>query len=200
MIDTHRRDSLMTVLSFLLLVAGFLFVFYLPGRRETVELHRQIAQAQQTIGTIPARIAEMEALHEQARRREDYLARTEALLPRQSNMSSVIRKVADLARHADLTVTRVEPIKPVEHESHSIIPLRLGISGNFSGIAHFLHGMETHDQLFTVEELSLRSGNHRTQQGVDADIHFAVHIRTAEFDDYGENDASSGAAATDLQN
>lgn len=190
MIDQVRRDSMLTVVGLSLLVAVFLFLVYLPGRKVSAAVERETAQAEQSIREIPRRIAELESLQQDIRTRNEYLHKTRRLLPRNADLHTVIRQVAYLANNSGLMVTRLEPVSVVEHDSYRTMPFRLSFKGRFRGMAMFLRGLEGRDRLFTVESFSLKLGNERAGDEIEADLHFSVYSRSEENAENGENNGS----------
>ena len=189
--DPVRRDTLLTIIGLSLMVVAFIFVIFLPGKKACAEIKREIADANKSIQEIPLRVAEVESLKKEIRKRQDYLKETDRLMPVDADLHAVIRQVAYLARNSNLDDGPLKPQPSIQHETYRVIPYQLSFTGDFRGIATFLHGLESQDRLFTVEEFDLTSRDESRPGTINGDITFSVYIRRAKVVNYNENDASS---------
>lgn len=197
MIEVMRRESLLTVLGVCLLAATFLLVVHLPGSRRTRTLEREIQQAEQTIRSIPMRIAELESLRGENQRRRAYLSRTEALVPETVDVPGVLREVTELAERAGLDVVSLKPQKLISYKSYSEYPFQIQLVGGFHGVAEFLYGLETSRRLFAVDHFELTGESDRPgprapiDATAQATVDFSVFTQIRGSADSSGNDASS---------
>lgn len=193
------RDTILTILGLAAMVVGFVFIVYLPGKKNRDEVNQKIAKAAKQIEEIPKKVAELDALRSDIQRQEEFLRDNVRRLPEQADLHNVVRDIADLARAANLEVIRQQPQKAVTHSSYQIIPVQLIISGKFFGIAQFLHGIESRERLFLIREFSLNSENRRAPGIVEGDMYFSVYVRRGEISDSNENDTSAIQFRTDTR-
>ncbi len=185
------RDTILTILGLATMVVAFVFIVYLPGKKSCDEINQKIAAASKQIEGIPWKVAELDSLHGDIRRHEEFLRDNVRRFPDQADLHNVIRDIADLARAANLEVTQLKPQKAVIHESYEIIPFELTITGRFFGVAQFLHGIESRERLFSFQEFSLNSDTKRNPGVVEGEMYFSVYIRRAEISDSNENNDSA---------
>ena len=178
-----RKHNALTIAGLSLIAGVFVFSYYLPGHRSNRTLRAEIAAAQSDVQLVPAKVAEVEGLQRHLASSAEYLGRMERLLPENSDLHSVVRQVSELARQADLQITRLEPSAPEALQSIQRIPVHLSFRGNFRGITDFLHGLETHPRLFNVDELSLTAATDKDGEDTLADMNFSVYVRDAEIND-----------------
>ncbi len=192
-----RRDSLITIAGVAVSAAVFVFAIYLPGGKLSRQTKREIAAASRTVCDFPLRVAELNSLHQSVRERVSFLDRSAVLVPGEANVHAVLGQVTRLADTANLTVTRLEPLPRIKHESYVTLPFRLSCAGGFLGIAEFLHGLEQESRLFAVEEFSITRPHEQTEQTAQADIYFSVYVNRAEYANSAEYDASLNAGPAD---
>lgn len=197
--DPVRRDTLLTIIGLALLVAGFMFAVYVPGKKACATSKRDIRAAQQMISDIPVRVAELEALANDVRKRGQYLQTALPLLPVDADLHSVVAQVSDLARKADLAEGAFEPLAAVKHKTYQVSSFRFSFSGQFRGIVAFLSGLENSDRLVTVDELSLTSSGQDRLGSLEGAVIFSVYARSAGLADSAENNASSSSPPADKE-
>lgn len=192
-----HKDSLLTIAGLAGLAAAFLFVVYLPGRRELVRIDAEIAAAHAEISGVPARAAELDRLREEIARREQYLRETLARVPMEADAHAVVQDVARFARRANVTIARLEPLSAVPYAAYSTIPFRVRFSGGFEAIAQFLRELEQRRGVVKVESLMLSresGGSGEDAQGV---VDVAVYVRDFDFSDSAEMRDRTAASPSD---
>lgn len=195
--DAVRRDMLLLIIGLSLIVAVFVFLVYLPGQRAEAAIQRELATAKDVIRKIPERVAELEALNREFELRREYLQSAEYVMPTESHLSSVLRRIAQQAERAELRVTRLEPLPTIGYASYECIPVRITIRGQFLQIADFLHGLEDSTRLFTVKEMRLDSTEWEVQGEIEGDVLFYVYAGKIDFSDFAEIDESPPRSAAD---
>ena len=194
---TTSRDSLLMIAGIGALSIAFLWGVFLPGTRKAAAIEREIDAAEQAIRSIPLEIAKRESLHRTIATREETLCSYAPAVPDRAEIPAVIRQVARLAENARLKVTRLEPLAPVEHASYREFPIRMTLSGPFTGIAAFLHGLEMQTRLFRFGAYTLKGETERSRGNTEADVDFSVFAVRTENADSAENNESPAAAVSD---
>jgi Tfp pilus assembly protein PilO len=195
--DPVRRDTLLTIIGLSLIAAVFIFAVYRPMQKACSEAQREIAAADQSIRDIPLRLAELKSLEDEIRLREEYLQQHHQLIPENADLHSVLRQVTNLARNSNLSVSRLEPMPPVEYESYRVVPFRVSFTGDFRGVATFAKGLESCGRLFSIEEIALNAADDKRPLGTSGDMYFSVYARRAEISDSTENNTSQGQPGAD---
>lgn len=195
-----RRDSVLTVMGLALITGVFLFAFYLPGVKANARVMEDTRAAEESVRNIPLRVAEIEALRGDVKRRLEYLAGADTAVPVDPDVHSVIQQVAELARNSNLQITRLEPRVAVHAETYERIPFRLSFSGTFREMAAFLKGLESRERLFAIDQFTLKQKDTKNTQFVEADMDFSVFINHAEFSDFAGNDGSESREMADTEN
>ena len=191
--DLNRRDSVLTMLGMAILTAAFVFTIYLPEQRAAQAIKSQITDVQKSIREVSTRLAELEQLKRDIIRRRDFLRKTDQIIPSDSDLPAILGTIARLAENSEISMTRLEPLEPVQYESYRVLAFQINFVGEFRGIAAFLKGMESCQRLFTVEKLSLKSAileSRNNRKSIEGDLDFSVYIRQVKMIDTEENNAS----------
>jgi Tfp pilus assembly protein PilO len=192
-----RKDSLITVCGLALLAAGYYFGILRPGAKFASKIRRGIASAEQSVREIPQRVAELESLKKEIDRRESYLRGTQALIPQNADLHTVVREVTRLADRSRLKITRLEPLPHALHDSYLVIPFRASLLGDFQGLSQFLRGLETQDRLITINDLSIGLEDEKTGKTEKAEVYFAVYAIRGENSDFINKADSSAVSVAD---
>jgi Tfp pilus assembly protein PilO len=199
MIDPVRRDSWCTVFGLAALAGAFWFAVYVPAQRNATHIRAEITAAEQAIGQVPLRVAELEMLQNEAQVRRNYLRTAERMMLREFEVHDVIAQVARLAAEARLTVTKLEPQSPIGQETYQVLPFRASFSGEYNGVVSLLRGLEQSERLFTVKEFTLSGDEGRDGNNLRGDVDFSIYVRRAGRSDFDENNASRDERIADME-
>lgn len=186
-----NRDSLLTIIGLSIPAAVYVFAVSIPAGRVTKRIRNEIKSTQQTIQSVPLRVAELNSLHKTIRQRCTALHGMDRLFPRNPDLHTVIQNAARFAEQAHLTVTRLEPKDAVDKASYRIQPFHVHLRGTFGGIVRFLHKLETSPRLVTVSQCSLVRKEGEFGDDIEVDVDFTVYVNSADNSDSNDNDASS---------
>lgn len=196
-----RRDSLMTVTCLTALAAGYYFGIYRPGNLAISLARRGIATEHAKVRDIPARVAKLESLQREIRRREDYLRDAAVQIPTEADHHKVIEEVTRLSKRAEATghfkIQRLEPLPRVSCETYDVVPFHATLTGEFASLAAALTALESNQRLFVVRDLSISQQNEKTAKNEKMDVNFAVYVFRDENPDFSNKADSSAATRAD---
>ncbi|QDT45970.1 Pilus assembly protein, PilO [Gimesia alba] len=195
-----RRDSLITIIGLSVVVALFTFVVYLPGLKNKQELNKEIAAIQQSISEIPAKVKQLEALHQELDQRRSFVKRLCERIPADRDTHQVLQRVALLAKTASLTVNELNPGETVMHETYLQQPFQLSVSGPYSGLVQFLNGLDHEKRLFTVSNVTLTKQDEEAEGHIKGTISLSVYVfrdNQRDFSDFTENRVSKALISAD---
>lgn len=195
-----RRDSLITIIGLSIVVALFTFVVYLPGLKNKQELNKEISAIQQSISEIPAKVKQLETLHQELKQRQSFIQRLSQRIPVDRDTHQVLQRVALLAKKADLTVNELNPGDTVKHETYLQQPFQLSISGPYSGLVDFLNGLDKEERLFTISSVTLTKQDEQPEGFIRGTIGLSVYVfrdNQRDFSDFTENKVSNALISAD---
>ncbi|MCA9006633.1 MAG: type 4a pilus biogenesis protein PilO [Planctomycetaceae bacterium] len=198
--DKLRRDSLITIIGLSVVVALFTFVVYLPGLKSKQQLNKEIDEYHQKISAIPAKVKQLEELHQQLDQRIAFIDRLSQRIPVGKDTHQVLQRVALLAKTASLTVSELNPGETEEHATYTRQPFKLSITGQYSGLLQFLNDLDKEKRVFTVNQVSLvkQDGDSTgiIKGTIDLSV-YALHENQRDYSDFSENRVSKTFLSAD---
>lgn len=190
-----RHDTRIAIFGTAILTAGYFWGVTAPGWSQARQIQKEIEDAQARMGQLPVL---MEQRAQLVRRLNDLKQQHQQLiilLPVESHVSDVLRHVAGQAQTSRLTITRLEPLASIPHASYTAHPFQLSCRGQFSDIAHFLAGLESHTRLLTFGNVDFQRSSETaasdSTRTIQVNFHFSVYSRHAEFTELTENASKS---------
>ncbi len=192
-----RKDSLLTIGMVALLAAGYYFGIFRPSAKKASLIRRGISAAEQSVGEIPRRVAELESLKREIEHRDSFLREQQKLIPSAADLHAIVEEVTRLANLAGLKVVRLEPMPTVTHASYEKLSFQASLNGNFQGLSQFLYGLETGPRLIVVNDLSVGPENDRTERSEKIELQFSVYVFRGEKPEFVNNADSSAVPRAD---
>lgn len=192
-----RHDRLIAIVGTAVLTFGFVVGVLRPGQLRAKSVQAEVVQIQSQLSLLPVQIAEREYLQTQLEERREQIERLATLVPFQAEVSDVLHAVARLAKHSQVTITRLEPMPQTDCASYSVLPLSLGCKGEFAHVATFLSGLESLPRLVTFGEVALTRDTKSNDRQVQASVNISVYYRHANSARIAGNAASPDSSSSD---
>jgi type IV pilus assembly protein PilO len=136
--------------------AGFWFVYYAPLNEELATLQENHTSLQRERNDVNKR----KATYEKDRQRRDELKKSYGqqlrALPSDTEMSSLVNS---LNAHAELVGLEIESVKPRKEEAaqyYARIPVQLHLKGTYYQLAKFFYLVGNLDRIINIENISLK--------------------------------------------
>lgn len=151
---------LIAVLLPLVVIALFTSLYFLNAlddikklQNEEKALKEEIEKAQK----LASRYEELKALNEQLKRKMEILTQ---LLPKESEISGVLKKVSEIGLQRGLTVTLWRPQNKNVHPSNEIyeIPVEVGIKGKYHVFGNFFSDISGIERVVNLKKIDLKKG------------------------------------------
>lgn len=158
---SRRNKILLMILLPLILVALFVSFYLLPGidklnklRQESNSLQEKINEANK----LAAKYEELKALNEQLKKKMEYLY---ALLPKETEVSDVLKKVSEIGLQKGLVVTLWKPKEKTVHQSNEIyeIPVEVGMKGKYHIFGTFFAEITNIERILNLKKMELKRGD-----------------------------------------
>ena len=192
-----RYHRLIAIVGTAVLTVGFFLGVVRPGQLKARAIQADVLQTQSQLISLPVQIAEREHLQAKLGERREQTERQANLAPAQVDVSDVLHEVAQLAKHSQVTITRLEPMPQNDFAAYSALPFSLGCKGEFARVAKFLSGLETQSRLVTFGEVALTRGTSSNNRQVQASVSFSVYSRHANSARIAGNATSQSALSSD---
>ena len=192
-----RYDRLIAIVGTAVLTVGFFLGVLRPGQLKARAIQVEVSQTQSQLTSLPMQIAEREHLQAKLAERREQTERLATRAPAQVDVSDVLHEVAQLAKHSQVTITRLEPMPQNDFASYSALPFSLGCKGEFARVTKFLSGLETQSRLLTFGEVALIRGADSNDRQVQVSVSFSVYSRHANSARVAGNATSQGTLPSD---
>lgn len=185
------------------LLGAFVYGVYRPQRQRLAEARAQLEAARAAVRELPEKLAVVTRLQRNVEENERFLRQTVSLMPDDADVYRVVQEVSALAQELELSVSRLEPMRPVEYASFRMLPFRMRFTGPFDAVVAFLNGLELRDRLFTIREFELTRQSRQLDSPVEVEVNFTVYARRNDFDgaagrtDSAKISASAGRSIAD---
>ena len=119
-------------------------------KKTVADLTRKLASAKDRAGQLGRIQAEMASLQLD-------VAQLEKQLPKSRELPSLLRVVTRRAETAGVSLTQLQPLKPVAKGLYDEIPYNVTMTSSFHSLGRFLTAMGKGDRLFAARNIALAS-------------------------------------------
>ena len=152
----HRKTWIVALLA-LAFALAYLFVLYLPGRRQVSELSDDLRSKQEYLATTDTLAAMLEATRGRLDATRQYNDTWAASVPSDVDVAAILGRVNALAVASGCTPTRFDPEPVVAMDKLRRVPVALGCTGEFTQISQFLYDIETLPRFVWIDRLHIES-------------------------------------------
>jgi Tfp pilus assembly protein PilO len=138
-----RKGSWVITLPLAGLAVGYLFLFYLPGRRAISKATDQVEKQTQVIQQGSSLLDVLQSTEKEAQRAGGFVSTWEAQSPAADKLSKLYGEIYALAEQAGTATTSFDPQAVIRGERIIQIPLNVGYRGKFSEVFAFLKSLES---------------------------------------------------------
>lgn len=158
---SKTKKILVSILLPIVVLVLFYSVYFLPTNEDIQKLkneNRAIKEEIEKAEKIAARHSELKALNEQLMRRMETLTQ---LLPKESEVSDILKKVSEIGLQRGLTVTLWRPKEKTVHSSKEIyeIPVEVGMRGKYHVFGNFFSDVSGIERLVNLKKIEFKKGD-----------------------------------------
>jgi len=158
---SKSNKALLMIIPPLILFALFASFYILPGieninklKHESNILKEEIDRANK----IAAKYEELKTLNEQLKKKMEYMY---TLLPTETEVSDVLKKVSEMGLQKGLIVTSWKPKDKKVHSSNEIyeIPVEVGMKGKYHVFGTFFAEITKIERILVINKMELKKGD-----------------------------------------
>lgn len=158
---SKTKKILISILLPIVVLVLFYSVYFLPTNEDIQKLkneNRAIKEEIEKAEKIAARHSELKALNEELMRRMEILTQ---LLPKESEVSDILKKVSEIGLQRGLTVTLWRPKEKTVHSSKEIyeIPVEVGMRGKYHVFGNFFSDVSGIERLVNLKKIEFKKGD-----------------------------------------
>ena len=151
----RKKQQLVIILTAVVLVAGFVFLRYLPLRRKAKTLNQTHAARTATIQQGEQKAQQLPAMQNRLDELKNELADYDSSIPLDSGMGEFLSKVAKLMDEHELTAQMIEPQPEVRENNLRCIPVKMKCQGRLSQIRPFYESLQSLDRTVRIQQFTL---------------------------------------------
>ncbi|MBI3994579.1 MAG: type 4a pilus biogenesis protein PilO [Nitrospirae bacterium] len=149
----------------ILMVAMFVWLFYLPKNSQITGLRTDLAKLEGEIGIHRAKVEKLDQLKKENAELERQLAEKKEQLPPEAEVASLLKQVSDLGLRVGLDFKLWRPTSRKEDASglYTEIPVDVEIGGGYHTIALFFDSVSKLQRIVNITNIKM--GNARVEKG-----------------------------------
>lgn len=164
-----------------LLAAGYAGVVYAvdPLLESQEEVREQIEQKRLELEKLTARASERSRYEQRLQVMESRVSDAEWILMQEDKVPVVAAEVQEfihrLGQETGVGIIRESVLHPKEKDLLIEIPVELSVKGSLGDVHNFLHKIETHEKLLTVQKLAIRS-SYSSDKTLSVELQIVAHM------------------------
>lgn len=149
------RELLFIIVLLAVPVAAFWFVFK-PRNEDIATARAEIAAKKQTLNKLNEASTKIKDLGQAIAQGQEAIDVIEAKLPAEQSVDEVLRQASDIAMRHSLHIKTVTPEKKVPASQYMELPIKWELTGNFDGFYEFLLNLEQLPRLTQIRNLNIK--------------------------------------------
>lgn len=151
-------------LALALIIFGLFYMFYYKGKdRELRDLRNERIQVQAEVAQLQAKKQELDKIEAEIKQMDALLKDLEAIIPKKREISTILRRIQQLANDSRLNVISFAPQGEVQKEFYSEWPIPIEITGSYHNLGLFFDRLSRFSRIFNVEDFSIEALDRQTQ-------------------------------------
>ncbi len=139
-----------------LIVAAYVFWFYLPRSQEITEIQHTIQELEAERATLHKILANRRHIEAESRAVEATFNQAQAQLPEQKEIPELLRQVSRLGQDAGLEVLLFRQQPEQLHDLYAEVPVQMSVRGGYHDIALFFDQVRRLDRIVNVADVSMK--------------------------------------------
>ena len=155
----RSQKIILLALIFIVLIGGFVYFIFLPGKAEFDALKTSVNELNQKINTNEVKLRRLEELKVENMQLQSQLAMLQAQLPMEQEVSSLLKQVSDLSIESGLEVKLWKPGARKKDSSgmYLEIPVDVEVSGGYHSLASFFDRISKLPRIVNITNLNMDS-------------------------------------------
>lgn len=139
-----------------LIVAAYVFWFYLPRSQEVAEIQHTIQELEAERAQLRKILANRKHIEAESRAVEAAFNQAQAQLPEQKEIPELLRQVSRLGQDSGLEVLLFRQQPEQLHDLYTEVPVQMSVRGGYHDIALFFDQVRRLDRIVNVADVSLQ--------------------------------------------
>lgn len=139
------------------ILAVFYILYYKPKSNQLNGIKTERIQIEDEVVKLQAKKKELNKIESEIKTMTGTLTELEAIIPQKKEISSILRRIQELALNSRLTIENFTPKGEVDKEFYAEWPIPIQISGNYHNLGILFDRLSRFSRLFNVESFSIKA-------------------------------------------
>ena len=139
-----------------LMVAAYVFWFYLPRSQEITAMQRTVQELEAERAQLRKTLANRKHIEAESRAVEAAFNQAQTQLPEQKEIPELLRQVSRLGQDSGLEVLLFRQQPEQLHDLYTEVPVQMSVRGGYHAIALFFDRVRRLDRIVNVADVSLQ--------------------------------------------
>ncbi len=153
---TFRQKCILAILSLVLPLGAYIYLYVLPAYQEIGSLQREIVKLRKEIAKYKEIAAQKEFLEKKIAARKIFLKKLIFTLPTEKEIPELLSNVSEQAKRSGLTVISFKPQGELRRNYYNIIPFEIRVKGDFQQLVLFLDKVAHLPRIITLNDLNIQ--------------------------------------------
>lgn len=145
------------------LIFGLFYLFYYkPKNQDLKNLRAERIAVEREVQKAKIQKRQLEKLKAELENLNAKLEELEQIIPEKKEISSILRRIQQLASDSHLTILKFAPKGEIEQEFYSEWPISMRLNGNFHNLGIFFDHLSRFSRIFNVENISITALQNQT--------------------------------------
>lgn len=151
-------------LALALIIFGLFYMFYYKGKNsELVNIRNERIRVKDEVARLQVKKQELDKIEAELEQLAVILTGLEEIIPKKREISTILRRIQQLANDSRLDVVSFAPQGEVEKEFYSEWPIPIEIRGSYHNLAIFFDRLSRFSRIFNVEDFSIKALNRQVE-------------------------------------
>lgn len=178
-IKWNARLQKIVISSFVLMIAGFYFLGYLPESRRQRDMMKTVALRTVELRENSQRGMDLTAVAAEVQKLQARLDGSKKL-PAQNDLAEFIREMTQLSQQSSLKKFQYKPEPAKRSELFAMLPIQVTFEGDFVSVFSFLRQTESMQRLIRISQLNLRSRDGSATGTVQVELSMNIYFSPDE--------------------
>ena len=150
----HRM--LVSIAIFLVIVAAFVWLLYMPKYEDIDRLEQQLARLQKDLSKAKKNAKDLKKFQKRMQRAEAQYKKVMKSLPEKEEIPSLLTAISDSGRDSGLEFLLFQPKKEVKKNFYAEIPVQMRIAGSYHNVAIFFDRVARLNRVVNLRNINMK--------------------------------------------
>lgn len=155
----RSQKIIILVLLFTILIGGFVYFIFLPGKTQVDALNKSVADLNHEIMTNEVKLRRLDQLKIENAQLQAQLNELRAQLPAESEVSGLLKQISDLSIDSGLSIKLWKPGDRIKDPSglYTAIPVDVEVTGGYHALGIFFDKVSKLPRIVNITGLNMES-------------------------------------------